>query len=94
MQAALHILGFKHTYHGYDTFDHPEDFVHWERAADAKFFGKGKPFDREDFDQFLGHCAATTDMPALFAEDLISAYPEVSPPMTLCDSALILLHYV
>ena len=33
MQAALHILGFKHTYHGYDTFDHPEDFVHWEHHS-------------------------------------------------------------
>jgi hypothetical protein len=88
MREALHILGVRHTYHGFDTFDSPGDFLYWEKAADAKFYGKGKPYGREEFDEFLGHCAGTTDLPALFAEDMIAAYPEVSKHKLFAKSPL------
>ena len=77
MQAALAILGVNHTYHGFDTFDHPEDWEYWERATDAKWFGVGRPFGRDEYDEFLAHCAGITDIPSFFAEDLVAAYPEV-----------------
>ena len=77
MRKALQELGFNHTYHGFDTIEHPEDLLLWEKAADAKFSGKGT-WGREEFDQLLGHCAAVTDMPcAIFSEELLQAYPEV-----------------
>lgn len=87
MQAALTLLGYEHTYHGFDTFDHPKDWEYWERAADAKWFGKGKPFGRAEYDEFLGHCAATTDVSAMFAEDLVAAYPEVCFIYLFCKEA-------
>ncbi|KAJ9666163.1 hypothetical protein H2201_003842 [Coniosporium apollinis] len=77
MQEALLKLGFKHTYHGFDMIDHPEHMPRWEEATDAKYFNKGKPYAREDWDDLLGHCAATTDSPcALFWEELLESYPE------------------
>jgi len=78
MQEALLTLGFAHTYHGFDTIDHPADMLRWEAAADAKYLGKGTPYGREEWDALLGHCAATTDAPcAIFWEELLDAYPEV-----------------
>ena len=40
MQAALLILGYDHTYHGLDAADNWDNFIIWEKAADATFFGK------------------------------------------------------
>lgn len=77
MQAALAMLGYDHTYHGFDMIDRPSDWEYWEKAADAKWFGKGTPFGRAEYDEFLGHCAATTDIPAMFGDDMFAAYPEV-----------------
>ena len=49
----------------------------WGEAIDAKFFGKGKPFGRKEWDQLLGDNNAVSDVPAIcFSEDLIEAYPE------------------
>ena len=49
----------------------------WNDALNAKYFGKGQRFTREDWDQLLGPYAAVTDLPAIaFPEDLIEAYPE------------------
>ena len=77
MQSALRILGYDHTAHGFDLISHPEIGAPWMEAVDAKFLNQGKPYGRAEFDAFLGHCAAVTDMPcACFWEDLIHAYPE------------------
>jgi len=31
----------------------------WLRAIEAKWFGKGKQFEREDWDKLLGYCMAS-----------------------------------
>jgi hypothetical protein len=77
MQSALQTLGYVHTYHGLDNIQVGHtDWATWERAADATFFNKGPRLTREEWDELLGHCMATTDIPSLFAEELISVYPE------------------
>ena len=49
----------------------------WNSALDAKYFSRGFPFTREDWDALLGHVAAVTDVPCIcFAPELIECYPE------------------
>ncbi|KAL4722161.1 hypothetical protein ACLX1H_010936 [Fusarium chlamydosporum] len=78
MAAALEQLGIPcwHSFHLLTT--HFGDNEMWQDAIDRKFFGKGKAFGREDFDQLLhSFGAVSSDTPAIaFAEDLIQAYPE------------------
>ena len=77
MRSALQTLGYDHTTHGFDLISHPELGPPWMEAVNAKFFNQGKPYGRAEFDAFLGHCAAVTDMPcASFWEELMLAYPE------------------
>ena len=77
MQLALQMLGYNHTAHGFDMISHPEVGTPWMEAVDAKFLNVGRPYGRAEFDAFLGHYAAVTDMPcAAFWEELIAAYPE------------------
>ena len=77
MRSALETLGYDHTAHGFDLISHPELGPPWMEAVNAKFFNQGKPYGRAEFDTFLGHCAAVTDMPcASFWEELMLAYPE------------------
>lgn len=78
IKAALDILGIP-TYHGVtDYIEKPEHQTIWNMAVDAKFYGKGREFGRDEFDCFLGDWAALSDFPTIvFAEDLIQAYPEV-----------------
>lgn len=76
MQQALNILGFP-CYHGITHITNIRDTEMWNEALDAKFFGKGKQFKREDWDALLGNYGAVTDLPTiLFAEELIRSYPE------------------
>lgn len=56
MRAALKQLGFDDTYHMMALFENPMDNNMWIEAYEAKYFGKGKPFGREEWDQLLGHC--------------------------------------
>jgi Sulfotransferase domain len=77
MQAALLILGYDHTYHGLDAADNWDNFIIWEKAADATFFGKRPRLSRDEWDEMLSHCRATTDITSYFAEDMIQTYPEV-----------------
>ncbi|KAI4278723.1 MAG: hypothetical protein L6R38_005178 [Xanthoria sp. 2 TBL-2021] len=59
-----------------NAMNNPKDNELWLDAINAKTQG-GKHFGREQWDQRLGHCQAVTDFPAaLFAHELISAYPE------------------
>ncbi|CAI7590793.1 unnamed protein product [Penicillium bialowiezense] len=87
LRAALQILGYDQTYHGYAAhFENPRDCIMWLQAFGAKFDGIGTPFGREEFDQLLGHCQAVTDIPAAcFAEELIHAYPEAKVVLTHRD---------
>ncbi|KAF1356709.1 hypothetical protein BDV97DRAFT_342480 [Delphinella strobiligena] len=77
MQAALRILGYNDTHHGFMIVDEPETAAIWEEAADSKFSSAGPALDRAFFDRALSRFASTTDMPcAFFAQELVEAYPE------------------
>ncbi|KAL8647579.1 MAG: hypothetical protein Q9226_006371 [Calogaya cf. arnoldii] len=76
IREAMKILGFDETYHMVNANQNPKDNELWQNALDAKT-QEGKQLGREQWDQLLGHCQAVTDFPAaLFAPELISAYPE------------------
>ncbi|KAF7352155.1 hypothetical protein MVEN_01178700 [Mycena venus] len=83
MRIALEKLGYNETNHGFTVSESPLEMEMWTEAINAKFFGKGKPYGRAEWDQLLGHCMAVTDMPhLLFAEELIAAYPEAKVVLT------------
>jgi hypothetical protein len=83
IRSALLLLGYQHTYHGLDVAENWDDFIIWEKAADATFYGKGAKLNRDDWDKMLGHCCATTDITSYFAEEMISTYPEVRISFTI-----------
>lgn len=87
MRKALQQLGYDGVYHGYEAcLENPRDSRLWMEALRAKFDGVGKPFGRLEFDQLLGHCQAVTDVPcAVFAQELIAAYPEAKVILTYRD---------
>ncbi|KAJ7732175.1 P-loop containing nucleoside triphosphate hydrolase protein [Mycena metata] len=86
MTRALETLGYVKTNHGMDTFYNPYERQMWIEAMNAKFFGKGKLYVREDWDRLLGHCQAVTDAPHyLFARELIEAYPDAKVVLTIRD---------
>ncbi|KAL6712824.1 hypothetical protein ACLMJK_009536 [Lecanora helva] len=62
----------------FQTLDRPDDCLKWTKALQAKYENKGKVWEgAADFDQILGGYTACTDMPcAVFALELIQAYPE------------------
>lgn len=77
MQRALNMLGLS-CYHSIYFFSNIRDCEKWNVAQDAKFFKKGTPFTRREWDQLLGsYSAISADPPAIaFAEELIEIYPE------------------
>lgn len=77
MQAALTILGYP-CYHSLLWFStNIGDTEMWNEALDAKYFGKGTPFTRAEWDQLLHDFGAACEVPTCaFAEELIEAYPE------------------
>jgi hypothetical protein len=77
MQTALNLLGYS-SYHSFCFLSSIRDSDIWNEALDAKFFGIGKPFTLEDWDQVLGHhSAVSADAPMVaFAEELITSYPD------------------
>lgn len=93
LRRALIILGYDHVYHGYDTI---EDYgvigwKPWTMLARRKFGKHGQNGDsgigREDFDELIGHCEAVTDQPcAIFAPELIKAYPEAKVILNYRDT--------
>ena len=81
MAAAYRILGYQDVHHGIDAiFTYTTDWEVFQRAADASFPSlptyTGKPLTREEWDAAFGPCEAVTDVAALFAPQLIEAYPE------------------
>ncbi|KAK6837760.1 hypothetical protein RU639_001707 [Aspergillus parasiticus] len=84
IKKALLKLGYLDVYHGYTAAtENPRDCEMWLDAMAAKWDGLGKPFGRTEWDQLLGHCQAVTDIPAaVFAKELIEAYPEAKVILT------------
>ncbi|KAF2195141.1 hypothetical protein K469DRAFT_722441 [Zopfia rhizophila CBS 207.26] len=81
MMAAYNILGLT-TYHGFDFIVRPDDQVEWENAIDAKFYGKGRLFEREDFDALLGEFLS--DFPMVWVMlNLLDPYVMRARPATL-----------
>ncbi|OCK74417.1 hypothetical protein K432DRAFT_386822 [Lepidopterella palustris CBS 459.81] len=75
LRAALITLGYSHTYHGWDIAMHAPDDRGWHDLLQMK--RRGLVITAADFDRVIGHCVAITDIPAaLFAADLIAAYPD------------------
>ncbi|KAM5485845.1 hypothetical protein MaudMau93_005289 [Microsporum audouinii] len=84
LRAALLHLGYDHTYHGFDVVTNPPDDKAWYllhrqrlKYAASQPRSKGLAISSTDFDQVVGHCAALTDhAAAVFAPELIAAYPK------------------
>ncbi|KAJ7679938.1 hypothetical protein B0H17DRAFT_1161218 [Mycena rosella] len=77
IQAALRLLGYHDIHHMRSMYENPAEADMWVEAINARFFGRGTPYGRAEWDQLLGHCQAVTDAPSmLFSADLIAAYPE------------------
>lgn len=54
MRTALEEIGL-HTYHPARAWDNAEEtFGLWNKALQAKYYGRGKSWERQDFDQLLG----------------------------------------
>ena len=76
MQLALSILGYP-CYHGFTLIADIRDTEFWNRALDAKLYGKENLFSRANWDQLPGNYSAVSDLPAIaFAEDLLHCYPD------------------
>ena len=54
MRTAFAKLGYDKVYHMVSILQNPRDAIMWTEAADAKYFGKGKPYERADWDALLG----------------------------------------
>ncbi|KAI4869480.1 hypothetical protein F4820DRAFT_463429 [Hypoxylon rubiginosum] len=75
---ALERLGIGPVYHMREVGKNRHQAL-WIEALDAKFEGRGEPYDRERFDQILGNYEALSDYPAaIFPAELMAAYPEAS----------------
>lgn len=86
VRTALRSLGYLETYHmRAASTETPRDCELWMQAIKAKWDGEGK-FEKEDWDQLLGHCQAVCDLPAAaFAPELIAAYPTAKVILTIRD---------
>ena len=82
---ALTDLGYCNVHHGMspDTLEKGTNLAEWRiwsRACDAAFptlpTYTGKRLSRAEWDGIFGDCDATTDIASLFAEQLITAYPD------------------
>lgn len=81
---ALQELGYP-TYHMTSIMQNPQDSEMWMEAFQGKYRG-GRPYERKDWDQLLGHVGAVTDFPgAVFVDELTQAYPEAKVVLTLRD---------
>lgn len=80
LSRALTMLGYDHTWHGFDPFDTPSDLEVLHDLAKLKWRGPMKGTSNvtaKDFDRLFGHSVAVTDLqPAAFARELILTYPD------------------
>ncbi|KAF7324075.1 hypothetical protein MKEN_00629900 [Mycena kentingensis (nom. inval.)] len=87
LTAALEMLGYIETNHGFKVLANSQDWELWNEAIDAKFYGKGKLYGRKEWDALLGQYMAVSDSPhILFVEDLVAAYPEAKVILTTRDA--------
>ncbi|KAL4787328.1 hypothetical protein BJX76DRAFT_354274 [Aspergillus varians] len=87
LYTALNELGYT-SYHMTECWlNHRNNsLLDWNKAIDAKFFGKRKRFRGEDFDRMLWRYDAITDFPCIFfAEELMDAYPDAQIVLTTRD---------
>ncbi|PGH09896.1 hypothetical protein AJ80_07606 [Polytolypa hystricis UAMH7299] len=77
LRAALKHLGYEDTYHMDSvSLENLRDAELWMDAIRAKYDDVGT-FEKENWDQLLGHCQAVTDDPcAIFIPELVQTYPE------------------
>ncbi|CAI7666616.1 unnamed protein product [Penicillium pancosmium] len=76
LRAALLELEYDHCYHGFDPAMNPCDNVAWYQLHRKRANSNGN-LTASDFDTVIGHCMAITDQPAaVFARELIRAYPD------------------
>jgi hypothetical protein len=82
MKVALDQLGYR-TLHASNVHTTPGGWLYWNEAIDAKFYGKGKPYAKPEFDKLLKKYTAISDMPAiLFVDELLAAYPDAKVILT------------
>lgn len=67
-----------------EPVEEPRRMYHqWTEAMNCKYFGQGKPYDKEDFDRLRGKYDALLDIPAcLFWDDFHELYPDVKIILT------------
>jgi hypothetical protein len=81
LREALHILGFNHTFHGFDTILPPSSLEAIYRLLQKKYTtsakqGETNKLTASDFDTVLSNCVGVSDLLAAeFATELITAYP-------------------
>ncbi|KAL4779905.1 hypothetical protein BJX76DRAFT_364838 [Aspergillus varians] len=77
LREALHMLGFDHTHHGFDTILPPYDLENIYRLLKKKYNTPGTPLRAADFDTVLADSVGVCDLlVAEFAPELIAAYPD------------------
>ncbi|PLB46380.1 hypothetical protein P170DRAFT_411610 [Aspergillus steynii IBT 23096] len=83
LSRALRILGYDHVFHGFEMFTRtptlwrPWTLLGRRKWGTASTVTGSSDLERSDFDALFGNCEAITDQPgALFAPELIKAYPE------------------
>ncbi|KAJ7475878.1 hypothetical protein FB451DRAFT_1397269 [Mycena latifolia] len=84
LKLALETLGYVRTSHGFAVHSSSPTVIDmWITAIRAKFYGEGTPYGRTEWDLLLGDCQAVSDVPhILFAEELITAYPDAKVVLT------------
>ena len=67
IRHALFELGYFDVYHGASPYnENPRDAEMWVEALKGKYEG-GKPFERKDWDQLLGHCMVSVHLTFLLS---------------------------
>lgn len=54
LQTALQKLGYK-CYHMAETYKNPGSHLFWLEAVKAKYLGKGRAYEKPEFDKLLGN---------------------------------------
>ena len=82
LKFALEDLGYNGVYHGFEVT--PDQCMVWSRLWDEKVAkGPGARIGTEVFDKLIGNYEAVTDAPgAMFARELVQAYPEAKVMIT------------
>ncbi|KAH8673902.1 P-loop containing nucleoside triphosphate hydrolase protein [Xylariales sp. PMI_506] len=84
---ALSFLGISPGYHMREVGKNKHQDV-WVDWIEAKYEGKGQPPQRKQFDQILDSFEVVADYPAaIFAAELVEAYPEAAIILTTRDEA-------